>query len=251
MRQNFVHLKKPEYSRMFMCRTIYLFSFICIALLATKTNAADFQSHASIHDAARVFILDHIQSSYDQTPVIQSGKLDTRLKLRQCSQALETALPDGSRGIGKITLAVKCTDDKPWSLHVPMKVSLFKEVLVAKEPLPRGKLLEKNDLKRAKYDLAKLPHGYINSFKNSVGMKLKRPIAAGVAITPKMVEKPKVILRGQRVTILAKGGGIMVRTSGKALANGAVGDRIGVINIKSKQKMEGIVTGSGEVNVAI
>ena len=234
-----------------MYRLIKLFGFVFIASIATPAIAGNYQSHASIHEAARVYMQDYIENTYDQTPEIVSGKLDSRLKLRLCSLPLDTYLPDSSRGIGRITLGVKCADHKPWSLHVPIKVSLFKEVLVATEPLPRGKLLQSSDLKLARYDLSKLPNGYINELKKSVGMKLKRSIATGVALTPRMIEKPNLIVRGQRITILAKSGGIVVRTNGKALANGAAGDRIGVINIKSKQKMEGIVTGSGEVQVTI
>ena len=234
-----------------MFKTAQVYGLAFVASLTTPTLANNYQSHSSIHEAARAYMLSYVETKYEQTPEIVSGRLDSRLKLRLCSQPLDAYLPDGSRGIGKITLGVKCADLKPWSLHVPIKVSLFKEVLVAIEPLPRGKLLESSDLKLSKVDLSKLPYGFITDLKDSVGMKLKRSIATGVALTPKMVEKPNLILRGQRITILAKSGGIAVRTNGKALANGAAGERIGVINIKSKQKMEGIVTRAGEVRVTI
>lgn len=234
-----------------MIRLKNILGFICIALLANSAAADGFQTHASIHDVARKFMLDHIKSTYSQKADIKPGNLDSRLKLRKCALPLEASLPNGSRGIGKITVAVKCSDRKPWSLHVPVSVSLLKSVLVAKEPLPRGKLLVKSDLQQVKYDLARLPNGYISKFENSVGMKLKRPLATGVALTPNMIEKPRLITRGQRVTILAQSGNMVVRSSGKALANGAVGERIGVVNIKSKRKLEGVVTASGEVKVAI
>jgi len=39
--------------------------------------------------------------------------------------------------------------------------------------------------------------------------------------------------------------------NGKALDNGAIGDRIKVINIKSRKKLEGIITVAGEVKVDI
>lgn len=234
-----------------MYRSINIFSFICIALLARSATAADFQTHASIYDTASRFMLDHVASRYELNTEIKPGTLDSRLTLRQCTKPLEASLPTGSRGIGKITVAVKCTDHKPWSLHVPITVSLYQDILVAKESLPRGKLLEKDDLKRSRYDLARLTNGYISQFDDSVGMKLKRPLTAGAALTPGMLEKPVLVQRGQRVTILAQSGGMVVRTSGKALAHGAAGERIGIINIKSRLKLEGVVTASGEVEVDI
>lgn len=224
---------------------------LLVPALVTPASAASYQSHASIHNVAKQFMLNHVKSTYGQKPEIKSGKLDSRLKLRQCTQPLLASLPERSRGIGKVSVAVKCSDHKPWSLHVPVTASLFKYVLVAKEPLPRGKLLEKSDLKRAKYDLARLQSGYINNYENSVGMKLKRSLITGAALTPSILEKPRLISRGQRVTILAQSAGMEIRTSGKALAHGAAGERIGVINTKSRLKIEGIVTASGEVKVDI
>jgi flagella basal body P-ring formation protein FlgA len=247
IRQNSVSNKNIEH----MHRKSNTIGCICITLLVTNAIAADFQSHSSIHETASQYVMDHVKSIYDTRPVIKPGKLDSRLKLRLCTQPLTAYLPDRNRGIGKTTVSVKCSDHKPWSLHVPVLVSLFKEVLVAKESLPRGKLLEVTDLKQVKYDLARLPHGYISEYSASVGMKLKRPLVAGAALTPNMVEKPRIISRGQRVTILAQVGGIEVRTSGKALAHGTAGQRISVQNIKSKRKLEGTVLASGEVKIDI
>lgn len=227
-----------------------LTSIGCLAIsLVTNAVAADFQSHSSIHEAASQYVMDHVKSMYDIGPAIRPGKLDSRLKLRQCTQPLTAHLPDGNRGIGRVTVSVKCTDHKPWSLYVPVLVSLFKEVLVAKESLPRGKLLQETDLKQMKYDLARLPHGYISEYADIAGMKLKRPLVAGAALTPNMIEKPRIISRGQRVTILVQVGGMEVRTSGKALAHGAAGERIAVENIKSRRKLEGTVLASGEVKI--
>lgn len=234
-----------------MVRSLNIVGFICLTLCSYTAAASDFQTHASIHETARLFMQDFVKSTYEQKPDIKSGSLDSRLKLRPCTKPLEAWLPNGSRGIGRITVGVKCADHKPWSLHVPITVSLLKQVLVSKAPLPRGKILTRSDLKRVNYDLADLPNGYISEFRDSVGLKLKRTLTAGAALTPAMLEKPRLITRGQRVTILAQNGGMVVRTSGKALAHGAAGERITVVNIKSKSKLEGIITASGEVEVEI
>ena len=50
---------------------------------------------------------------------------------------------------------------------------------------------------------------------------------------------------------MAQSGSMLVRMKGKALGSGAIGDRIKVINIKSKRKLEGIITLNGEVKVDI
>jgi len=160
-------------------------------------------------------------------------------------------LPKGSRDIGKTTVGVKCTGKKAWSLHVPVTISVYGKVLVASRQLQKDSVLTAADIKLARNNLAYLSHGYYETLKNGVGMKLKRRISAGTVLTPAMLKKPRVITRGQKITIMAQSGSMLVRMQGKALNNGAIGDRIKVINIKSRKKLEGIITVAGEVKVDI
>jgi flagella basal body P-ring formation protein FlgA len=224
---------------------------LAIFLLPGLTMAENFQSLDSIHAAARQFLLDQDASLTEEGARLESGKLDSRLRLRQCSQALEGFLPAGGRTIGNITVGVRCADDAPWSLYVPVRVSVYRDVVVAAELLSRGSVLTADDVRLASVDLAELPHGYLLDISDSIGKKLKRRLQAGTALTPMALEQPQIIKRGQRVTILARSGRMEVRMAGKALDHGAVGKRIGVVNLSSKQKLEGVVTESGEVMVDI
>lgn len=224
---------------------------ILSGMLVTDTIAGNFQSHAEINNTVRQFMLKHVLSTYQQRPEITTGKLDPRLKLTQCSRPLDAYLPSGGRDIGKVTVKVRCADSRPWSLHVPAIVSLHKNVMVAARPLSRGTLLTKSDVKLAKWDLARLTQGYIENLDHGLGMELKRNIAAGRPLTPASIKKPQIIKRGQRVSIIVRSGRMEVRMAGEALAQGAAGDRIRVVNLSSKQKLEGVVTPSGEVKVSI
>lgn len=236
-----------------MMTTIGKINYFCFAVclsfvFISSANAAS-QSHADIKKTAQRFLTAHVFDIYKINPKIKMGNLDKRLKLTRCNKSLETYLPKGSRTLGNITVGVKCSGSKPWSLHVPASVSLYINVLVSSQPLTRGTVLAPGDVKQNRYDLAKLANGYFTHASQSVGMKLKRSISAGTALTPAMVKKPQIIKRGQQVTMLARAGRMEVRTTGKALANGAIGDRIAVINLSSKQKLEGIITANGEIQI--
>jgi flagella basal body P-ring formation protein FlgA len=237
-----------------IARRVTLLLFV--ALLATPVVAGQHQSHASIRSVAKQFMQKHIasrhqQDGYQQQVTITTGKLDSRLKLKLCEKPLQAFLPKGSRDVGKTTVGVKCTGRKPWSMYLPVRVSMYRNVLIATRQLLRGELLQPADVKLASRDLAELPYGYVDDLPASLGMKLKRRVTAGTALTPTMLKKPQVISRGQRITILADSGRMQVRMAGKALAHGAVGDRIAVQNVSSKQKLEGVITASGEVRVKI
>lgn len=229
-------------------------TIMCLTWLVCNisgAHAGGVQSIDSIRKAARQFIAEHTKTVYQQPAEINIGKLDSRLRLRQCNLPLDVYLPTGSRDLGRFTLGVRCSGQKPWSLHVPVTVTIYQKVIVTARSLPRGKILTGNDLKFAKHDKSKLPAGYMDELTEGVGMELKRQLSNGAPLTTSMIRKPKIIKRGQRVSIIARAGGMEVRMAGKALAHGAVGDRIRVLNMKSKKKIEGTVTPSGDIRVDI
>lgn len=234
-----------------MQKQVIIIFLVYLGLSFTIVNAAEYQSIDSIHSAAREFISEHTKAVYNQSAEIKNGRLDSRLRLSQCSTPLEVYLPEGSRDLGRFTIGVKCTDASPWSLHVPITVAIYKDVMVTAKSLPRGKILAKSDFKAVKYDVSKLPAGYIEDLTYGVGMELKRRLSSGVPLTTTMMRKPEIIKRGQQVSIIARAGSMEVRMSGKALAHGAVGDRIRVLNLKSKKKIEGTVTPSGDIKIDI
>ena len=231
-----------------MKRSLFLLVFM---FFNTGALAADTQDHNSIYKAASVFLHNKIGTVDDQQVRIETGKLDSRLRLSKCSTPLEAYLPAGSRTLGNITVGVKCTDHKPWSLYVPMSVSQYKHVLVASQLLARGTILSKDDVKSVRFDLARLPHGYVTEPADSIGMVLKRQLSAGAPLTPNLIEKPQIISRGQEVSILAESGSMEIRMLGKALSHGAEGDRISVINKTTRRKLEGIVAADGTVRIEI
>ena len=51
------------------------------------------------------------------------------------------------------------------------------------------------------------------------------------------------------VDVLAKSGRMEVRMTGKALTDGAIGEIIQVMNMSSKQKLEGIITSTDEIQI--
>ena len=233
------------------CHYLRMVGLPVLLCLAWPAAAAEYQSHASIYSAAKRFMQQQVAASHHRNAKISVGKLDTRFRVKRCEKPLQTYLPNGSRQIGKTTVGIKCSGHRPWSLTLPVTVSVYRNVLVSTRQLNRGEQLKPGDVKLASRDLATLPYGYVDDLAASIGMKIKRRINAGTALTPAMLKKPQVVSRGQRITILADTGAMQVRMAGKALASGAVGDRIQVLNTRSKRKLEGVITAAGEIRVAL
>ena len=229
----------------------YMCFCLCMCFGISTAVAGTYQNHKTIYQTARDFVRLHVVSQHNQQAKIEIGTLDSRLKLKQCPKPLQAFQPGGSRDLGKTTIGVKCSGTNAWSLHVPVTISVYKNVLVASRQLQKGAVLTESDIELKKIDLAKLHYGFFEELKYGAGKKLKRRILAGAVLTPAMLKEPQLIRRGQQITIMAQSGLMTVRMQGKALANGAAGERIKVMNVKSRKKLEGVITSSGEVKVDI
>lgn len=220
-----------------------LLLFACAA-----AAAAPYQSIEAIRTTVRDFLTEQT-SDYKTPPRISVGTLDPRLRLAACPVPLESSLLPGTRAEGNTTVSVRCNGRKPWNLYVQATVRVFEQVLVAAHPLPRGQVVSGADLKVADRDISRLRAGYFVDYKKVIGMKVKRSIAQGMALSPNMVERRKIVRRGERVRIQAQAGGLQVSMAGKALTDGAKGDTIQVRNLSSKREVAAIVASPGVVMV--
>ena len=153
----------------------------------------------------------------------------------------------GARSI----VGVRCTGSKPWKVYVPVDVIVTKAVVTAARPLPRGHLVAATDVRLIERDVSTMQRGYYANIKALAGLRLKQPVLAGQVITPAMLAADRVIRRGQSVTIVAAGGGINISMGGKALADGALNQRIRVENSNSGRVIEGIVRSPEHVEILV
>jgi flagella basal body P-ring formation protein FlgA len=125
--------------------------------------------------------------------------------------------------MGRVTVGVRCSAPKPWTLYVQADVKAHASVLVAARTMGRGEILTAGDMQLREMDLSRLGTGYLHDYKEVVGMSLRRPVRLGAVITPGLVAPPKIVKRGDRVFIQAKNSSFEVRMQGQALQDGAKG----------------------------
>lgn len=213
--------------------------------------ATGWQSRASILGAAQDFLQTFVGSHHAGRSKIRLGTLDPRLKLKACPVALEASLPQGGRVLGNTTVAVRCPADGGWSIYVTARIDVYGPVLVAKQPLARGSRLEAGQLERVERNLADLPYGYYADAGAVAGMVTKRTIATATVITPSMLQQPRLVKRGQRVSVVAESGPLKIRASGKALGDGRSGDLVRVRTDGSQRVVDGVVVSEGVVKVTL
>ncbi len=220
-----------------------------IGCLPAIASAQPIQSLDSIRQAARAFAREQARSQVKGSVQVSVSHPDSRLRLPRCSQPLRAFLPPGGRLVGNISVGVRCDTSRPWTLYVPVTVSVRRRVVVLRHAMARGQTLSAGDLTLRTRNLAQLSFGYLTSLSAATGDRLLRPAQAGTVLNPSMLQAPLMVHRGQTVTLIAGSGGLSVEMSGKALANGAMGDVVHVQNVHSQQVVAGVVTGQGQVRV--
>ena len=126
---------------------------------------------------------------------------------------------------------------------------VYETVAVAARPLSRGERLSAADIDLQRQDVSRLSGGYQNSVDEVVGMEVRRSVRAGMVLNRSVIRPPILVNRGERVSITAANGTVHVSMEGKALASGARGELIEVVNLSSRNKLEAEVIAPGVVRV--
>lgn len=219
-------------------------------LLAGAANADGIQSHDSILQAA----INHIKVSPDAARLggveVSAKPLDPRLRLAECNKSLETFDPYNSPIREKMTVGVSCQGVNPWKIFVPVTVSAHTRVVVLTRSLPRGARLSNADVRIEQRKIFPGSQPLLSRTADAVGQTLARGLSAGAALTTGMVRPPKVVSRGDRITLVASYGSLEVRSAGEALQDGIAGQRIAATNVDSRRTVEGWVQTDGTVRVS-
>ncbi len=216
-------------------------------MTASPAFSTDAHSHAEIQAAVRQFVVEAAGAGVDLQASV--GKLDPRLKLARCNEPLRVFWPAGARKQGNASVGVGCDGPRPWKIYVPVSVAEFREIVVARVAIQKGKAISPEDLVLERREVSRLGAQPVDRVAPLIGQKARINIKPGTPVTLTMLELPKMVSRGETVTILASAGGIEVRMTGEALADGLSGGTVKVRNLSSNRVVEGEVVGKGLVQV--
>ena len=215
------------------------------------TLAAHAEERQPLEDltAVAAAFLEQEIFAHDAAPEISVGHIDSRLRLPKCTDPIAGFLPPGSARAGNITVGIRCDGVKRRSIYVTAQVKLMRPVLVLGNPVGRGQVIRESDLRLEPRDVGRLNGGYIGDPRDVVGLEARMPLRAGFVLSSKVLMSPKLVRRGQTVTLLAQSQGFEVRSAGRALQDGVAGEQISVENLGSNRIIQGIVAESGLVQV--
>jgi len=182
---------------------------------------------------------------------ISINELDPRLRLAACSRPLDSSITGDGELHEYTSVAVRCAGSVRWTIYVRAAISSEVQVLTARGALPRGAEPSANDFDTARRSVPGTGVDYPADASVLRGLRLRQPLAAGEMLTRAKLETAALIRRGQKVTLLARDGGIEIRVAAVALADGRPAERIQVQNENSHQIVEAVVRNAALVEVGL
>lgn len=121
--------------------------------------------------------------------------------------------------------------------------------LVPRERVPAGHILTAQDLREVLVAQTSIPAASLRKAEDLLGKETRRILLKDRPVPSGSVSEPRVVKRGDEVTISLKKGGLSLTATGKALQDGAVGETIRIINLGSHKPLTATIAGQGHVLV--
>jgi len=134
-----------------------------------------------------------------------------------------------------------------WQFHV--KAQLVEPVWVSSRRLERGESINSSVAALKEADVLGSGQELLTANENLDFYEVSKPVAADQILTRSDIAPRRIVRRGKLVDVLMNQGGINITMKAMPLADGGVGEIIGVRNMDSKKDFQAQVVGSNTVQV--
>ena len=169
----------------------------------------------------------------------------------QVQQEFGNELPLGKRNV---ETTVRDLNGELQALRIPVTVAVFRDLVVAKKNISKGQTLAPRDVVSVRRPVMRR-NVKLASYEQVLGMQAQTDIQQHELIKSNLVRQNKpassfVIKRNSYVNIVARRGSLsVVLKDAKALENGKIGEKITLVNPKTKERVVGKVLDSSTVEI--
>ncbi|MCG9759423.1 MULTISPECIES: flagellar basal body P-ring formation chaperone FlgA [Pseudoalteromonas] len=176
------------------------------------------------------FVEPNVEQDPDSQLSITAIPLDSRIPARDCQSPLQYSTAMTPPFDTQVTVQVRCSDTLSWTQYVHVRIDHLFPILVSATMLEKGRVIQNEDVK-IEYQPKRFRRvSYIEDKSILIGSRSKRNIREGQAFTQAHI---CMVCKGDTVTIVAKSGGLVIKTQGEAQQDGNRGELINVKNSRS------------------
>ncbi len=220
--------------------------FFLLCALAPFTSAKVYPLNDLKQDIANFLAAEYKKTPHERIEINVSN-LDSRLRLAHCANPIEFINQDQTGLGGNISVKAHCDAGKAWSIHIPAQVTIYREITIAGRDIMRGEVINNAHLTSSLVNVSNIRQAFLPDAKLVIGKEAKRNIGKGEPFRTTLLDAPTAVKRGELVRLESLAGSIKVSSSGTAMANGRVGQKIRVRNNSSERIVSGIVINQGLV----
>jgi flagella basal body P-ring formation protein FlgA len=125
------------------------------------------------------------------------------------------------------------------------------EIPVATRTIAKGGVIAEDDIAWIDMRVGNIRRQTATELDQVVGKEAKRQIRPDTPIRFNDLWAPRLVRKGGLVTLTVQTRYMLLQTNGQAVEDGARGDVVRILNLKSRKTVQGIVTGNGEVNIPL
>ena len=129
------------------------------------------------------------------------------------------------------------------------RIERLVSIPVLKNSLKSGDIIGANDIDFIEMPNNKINNGMILKEQDLINMTPRRTISAGKPVIVNDLDYPKMVGRGDDITLIFEQGPMVLTVKGKSLQDGAMGDSVRVTNLDSNKNLSGTVTADREVTI--
>ncbi len=171
--------------------------------------------------------------------------LDNRIGEKECATELVFSLP-ANHNARQTTLQINCSAPTPWQLFLPLRVTEWLELVVAKQNINLGTVVTADMLQIERRERRLVRGHFIQEPATIIGSRSRRSVSIGQIIS---LQELCLVCRGDVVTIQISNNGLSVSASGVAQQDGSFGDTVTVKNQQSGRNIQTEVVGVNQVRV--
>lgn len=246
-----------------MFARIYLLIFLMLPNIGHTAEQSTLGANQSTPPSFQEYIYQHVHEYLDnkiKSKTLEEsqtfekieydlGKLDARLKMPKCSNSLDIQPMHQKWLKANASFRIKC-QQPGWAVVLPVKFRAYADTWFSTQSLPRGHIIQPQDIKKTRIDLLQTYQDFFSIHENLIGREVTRNISAHKRFSQRLLKIPSTIQRNQTVDIIAKSDKIHIRSKGVALENGKLGEQIRVKNIKSNRIIKARVKSTDRVEIA-
>jgi flagellar basal body P-ring formation protein FlgA len=152
---------------------------------------------------------------------------------------------DYNPGTNHFTARVRAPAEGGEIFAVYGRATPAKPVATLTRDVAMGEILRAGDVAEQSVEAGRIAQDSITDVSSAVGLAAKRQMRSGQKLRQSDVERPRMLKKGDVVTLIYEVPGMMLTALGRAVTDGAAGDVVSIVNAQSHRAVDAKITAAG------